>query len=928
MDPVRGLIDRRVPWAVHDEIFSHQYLGTGPLLAQGWKLHVSATPLSCVEVLERALDVLLVQGARFKVVNSLSNLIEMNSGRCGLSQVGKFITVYPSDDATAVTLAVALHEATSGLRGPRVPSDRPLRPGSLVHYRYGVQHAPVSGDLDDTDILLDGAGRLTSDERFPFYLAPQAVADPFEAAGAYVAAPSRSALLEGRYLVNDALSMSARGNVFRAVDIGARPARLCLVKEGRRDVAVDDRGRDARDWARNERRILARHAGSAFLPQLFDSFAIGEDEYNVIEYIEGKPLDVSLIDAHGRLDRIDCAAIAPLARGVAQALIGLHEQGIVFRDLNFANIILTPDGDYRLIDFGIAYDGSVDGEPPLSGGTPPFYPPEQLAGERPLPSDDVFAWGALLYHLACGEASVASVAKPASELSAFSRRPVLELRPDCPAPLAAIIDRAVSWRREDRHPSMRAALHALTDAVSFDGRPSIPEHAPMRIPVAEPSGETGARGELSSADALSLACEVGEALSSAAMERDGGICWATSNEVQPRPMLAPDLYSGVAGIGLYLAELASRTGHVRYADLARGAARWLAGPSWSRGRARHGLHGGEPGIAFFFLRLAELLNEPAYFDAASLRMRRLRGAAPLTDDILHGRAGTLLVLLELHRATQDGQFLEEARELGDALVAKAIATPGVAGGSYWHVRPAARAGAGGDFLGLLHGAAGIGLALAMLAAATGSEAYLEAARAAGETLLSQARRDSVTPNGGDAQDEAIAWPRALSDASTGLQAHCHGAGGVGLFFLRLNQMHQDPRYLAAVRGAAATIARQAAGEGHFCMCHGLSGSGHFLLDCHQVLDNNHWLGHARKCARLLENFKYPKLPGVYGKDGGQVSIHGSGETSGQISPDLMLGYAGVGAFLLRLASPGTGEPVLGHCVPRSWRVIPTPRRAE
>ena len=60
MDPVRGLIDRRVPWAVHDEIFSHQYLGTGPLLAQGWKLHVSATPLSCVEVLERALDVLLV----------------------------------------------------------------------------------------------------------------------------------------------------------------------------------------------------------------------------------------------------------------------------------------------------------------------------------------------------------------------------------------------------------------------------------------------------------------------------------------------------------------------------------------------------------------------------------------------------------------------------------------------------------------------------------------------------------------------------------------------------------------------------------------------------------------------------------------------------------------------------------------------------
>jgi hypothetical protein len=139
-DPIRRIIDRRIPWAIHSEVFSQQSLGTGPWPDQGWKLHVSATPLSAVEILEVALDVLLADGARFKVATSIGILSALNAGHLGLSQIGKFITVYPSDDAQAVRLALKLDEATRGRRGrgPRVPSDRPLRPDSLVHYRYGT----------------------------------------------------------------------------------------------------------------------------------------------------------------------------------------------------------------------------------------------------------------------------------------------------------------------------------------------------------------------------------------------------------------------------------------------------------------------------------------------------------------------------------------------------------------------------------------------------------------------------------------------------------------------------------------------------------------------------------------------------------------------------------------------------------------------
>src|SRR5439155_15017643 len=109
----------------------------GSIPGQGWKLHLSAGACSAEAVLRRALPVLLADDASFKVAASIRALEYLNEGSGGLSQVGKFITVYPNDDAQAVRLARALDEATRGLRGPAVPSDRPLTPGSVVYYRYG-----------------------------------------------------------------------------------------------------------------------------------------------------------------------------------------------------------------------------------------------------------------------------------------------------------------------------------------------------------------------------------------------------------------------------------------------------------------------------------------------------------------------------------------------------------------------------------------------------------------------------------------------------------------------------------------------------------------------------------------------------------------------------------------------------------------------
>ena len=636
-DPIRSVMDRRVPWATHDENFSQQSFGTGPWPDQGWKLHVSATALSAVEVLEAALDVLLADGARFKVLNSIKLLNALNSGLFGISQIGKFVTIYPSDDSQAVRLAVDLDAVTRGRRGPRVPTDRALRPGSLVHYRYGSmirrdESRIGSEGADGSCDMLDPAGRLTNDVRLNFYRAPDAsIIDPFEAAGVRVSPPERGPLLNARYLVCDALSQSPRGGVYRAVDVSAEPAHVCLLKEAWHDVGLDQWGRDAHDWAANEEYVLTRYAGDWVLPRFYDRFELDGNRYIAIEYIEGNPLDQVLLEEHALEHGIEPREVIEIGLATGEALAHLHEIGLVFRDFKPANLLKTPDGQYRLIDFGIAYEYREGRVEPLSTGTPPFYPREQFEGRAPCPADDIFAWGAVLYHLAGGDSSFADMPKGKDFLRPFPRRPLAEFRPSFPSVLADVVDRAVAWERADRFATMREATDALKEAARRleethgETRTWLKTEADASNPIPAPS-------EVDREAALHLAREVGDALCAAAEDHGGGLCWKRRFEWIERTEYSPDLYAGAAGIGLFLAELARTTGEERYADTARGAARWLSGPVWGRGRSQHGFHSGEAGVAFFFLRLAELLDAPGYVAAADLRLRRLRGAAPLTID--------------------------------------------------------------------------------------------------------------------------------------------------------------------------------------------------------------------------------------------------------------------------------------------------------
>jgi len=200
--------------------------------------------------------------------------------------------------------------------------------------------------------------------------------------------------------------------------------------------------------------------------RVFDTGIEDGVAFIVMELLEGE----TLRDILGRQGALEPDRAVAILINVLGALQFAHEAGVVHRDVKPANILVGADDRVKVADFGIAkaaYMGTED--PTTTGrvlGSIPYLSPEQVEGKEVDARSDVYACGAVLYHLLTGRPPFVAETDLATAMMRLTRDPVppRAIRSGIPRPLDAVVLRALARHPDDRFASaqdMAAALARL-----------------------------------------------------------------------------------------------------------------------------------------------------------------------------------------------------------------------------------------------------------------------------------------------------------------------------------------------------------------------------------------------------------------------------------------------------------------------------------
>jgi serine/threonine-protein kinase len=206
--------------------------------------------------------------------------------------------------------------------------------------------------------------------------------------------------LSGRYRLQRLIATGGMGQVWEAVDsrLGRRVAVKVLKQEFSQDPEFIERFRaEARTTA------MLNHPGIAQVHDYGESQMDGEGRtaYLVMELVNGEPLNSVL----KRTGRLSLRHALDMLEQTGRALQIAHANGLVHRDVKPGNILITPTGQVKITDFGIAK--AVDAAPVTQTGmvmgTAQYIAPEQALGHDASPSSDVYALGVVGYEVVSGK---------------------------------------------------------------------------------------------------------------------------------------------------------------------------------------------------------------------------------------------------------------------------------------------------------------------------------------------------------------------------------------------------------------------------------------------------------------------------------------------------------------------------------------------
>jgi len=697
---------------------------------QGWKIHVSACLSNAAEILSSVWDYCVARNVAFKFLRNETLLLLQNAKSADRGASGKFITIYPVDEAQLATTLHDLGRTLTGRPGPYILSDLRVGSGPLF-VRYGgfALRWHVTANGERVPAIEDTSGRLVPDLRVPRFEIPSWVILP-ECLRPHLEARNIKSDKDLRYDFLRALHFSNAGGVYEGVErsSGAR----VLIKEARPYAGLSVDGRDAVERLQHERDVLARLADLPDVPPLRDYFMWDDHHFLVQEFVAGPTLNTMFIDRYPLTrPNFDAATATEYAAWAMQisghvehAVAAVHARGVHINDIQPSNVLVRPDGSIALVDWEIAtFEGD---DKPASLATPGYLPPRGVTGRN-----------ADRYALAC------------MRLALFMPlTAMLRLDPGKAEQFGVEI--------QNLFPSASGFVSEAVEVIRAADASSRPRNAAAASrPTIEPTPKSWSSMRASMARAI---------LSSATPDRDdrlfpGGIeqfdsggglniahgaagvlfalhatgagqpphleDWLIRHARQAAAQMPLGFYDGLHGVAYVLHEL----GHAE-------AARDLLDTGLARDPdhaiERGDLYGGLAGIGLNLAHFATVTGD------SSLRRHALTIAARLADrlareeaaddapntyrsaGLMHGWSGPALLFVRLHEMTGDAGLLDRAKSALDRDLLRCI--PGRDGALYvdegYRAMPY-----------LEHGSVGIGMVLAQYLAHRPDKRLQEAAAA-------------------------------------------------------------------------------------------------------------------------------------------------------------------------------------------------------
>src|SRR6266700_1904225 len=760
--PAGWCVQRREMW-----FYCSSPLQTLPL--QGWKIHVSATLSNSRHILKKVASILFKcndTSFKFALDRPLLSLLNGKSWPRGAS--GKFITIYPSNSHRFLELIEEIYQATDGTPGPYILSDHRYKDSRVVFYRYGGirTYTAVNVKGEKVPVLKPPDGSVVPDQRLPYPMIPS-WETPVIPVENDAHSNSNVGLLHGRYQIETALSFSSAGGVYFAHDI--ETGKSVVVKEARPciNAATDDY--DA-----------------------VDLFQEWEHWFLVEEFIDGIVMGrhsaVHNILLRTRPTEHECHEWRVMFNSLAEELVKivntLHSRKIVFADLSINNLIVTPDGKLKIIDFEGAQEFGIDR--PANIYTPGFGSQHRVAGGPARKEDDHYSVGAVLLAYLLPVNGLLHLNPRARHELISSIRNDIQL----PEGLADLINRLMDQPEP-----------ASVQPTNFEVlTPSIPR-------------EYDGMAQRTSCDYQAVLDDIVKHLNGIAQcERKDRLYPADPRVFSTNPL---SLAYGAAGVAYALYRI---TGNIPQT-----AIDWILQHQVTSKEYAPGLYVGMSGIAWSLLDMG--VKGPAEKIFQATFQHPLVFQSP---DLFHGMAGWGMTGLRFFQATGKEVYLEKAKQAGNALIASCKKSDR---GYFWTSSDECP-------LGLAHGSSGVSLFLLYLYLITKKEHYLAVGLHALDFDLAAATR---TKDGG------LSWGEAVGSTSPLYPYWRFGSAGIGMTTVRFQRLVGSPRYQSILEQIYIDTDRKyavfpgrfsgLAGLGEFLLdMHDLSGERRFLESANKAAE--------------------------------------------------------------------------------------------